>query len=264
MYLWRKNDKTPQTNTMNTHTENENQKVHIACPLCVQFITDKSQSEASDIVANHNDSIHNGNNIACIVPDLSLTSIQDFLVHTHTVADDSTLQKLHNMLQDQSDKFPFTLTHEEYLSVTEFTTQQQYGLYTVYFDGSCYEEYGEGTIGGCVISPADRTVITISRQLPCKVDDSMVTECRALHETLKKCREQDIEHIHIKGDQDMIIGHLNDQNKIRKPQLQLILNDIENTLDQFAKWSTTCISGEENKAHILADKAHKTIEENTT
>lgn len=40
---------------------------HAVCPLCIRIVTKDTESEAAEVVKNHNDKRHNGDHIARVV-----------------------------------------------------------------------------------------------------------------------------------------------------------------------------------------------------
>jgi ribonuclease HI len=125
---------------------------------------------------------------------------------------------------------------------------------TIYTDGSCKGNPGEGGAGVVIKDEQERTVSHIKRYLGSVTNN--IAEYQALILGLQEARRLGSEEVEICLDSELVVKQINGVYRVRDSKLKTLEGEVRRLLGHFARWVMRHIPREENReADRLAREA---------
>ena len=125
---------------------------------------------------------------------------------------------------------------------------------TLYVDGSCKGNPGEGGAGVVIKDEQARPVSYIKRYLGSVTNN--IAEYQALILGLQKAKQLGSQEVEIYLDSELVVNQINGVYRVRDSKLKNLEREVRGLLKHFARWVMTHIPREENReADRLAREA---------
>ena len=125
---------------------------------------------------------------------------------------------------------------------------------TLYVDGSCKGNPGEGGAGVVIKDEQERTVSNIKRYLGSVTNN--IAEYQALILGLQEAKQLGSQEVEIYLDSELVVNQINGVYRVRDHKLKTLEGEVRGLLRHFARWVIKHIPREENReADRLAREA---------
>ena len=125
---------------------------------------------------------------------------------------------------------------------------------TLYVDGSCKGNPGEGGAGVVIKDEQGRSVLHLKRYLGSVTNN--IAEYQALIMGLQEAQTLGSEEVEIYLDSELVVNQINGVYRVRDSTLKTLEEEVRRLLRPFARWAIRHIKREENReADRLAREA---------
>ena len=125
---------------------------------------------------------------------------------------------------------------------------------TLYVDGSCKGNPGEGGAGVVIKDEQKRTISHIKRYLGLVTNNT--AEYRALLVGLQEAQQLGSKEVEIYLDSELVVNQIKGVYRVRDSKLKILEGEVRRLLGHFARWMISHIPREENReADRLAREA---------
>jgi ribonuclease HI len=125
---------------------------------------------------------------------------------------------------------------------------------TLYVDGSCKGNPGEGGAGVVIKDEQERTVSHIKRYLGSVTNN--IAEYQALILGLQEAKQLGSQEVMIYLDSELVVNQINGVYRVRDSTLKILEGEVRGLLKHFTRWVIRHIPREENReADRLAREA---------
>jgi len=134
------------------------------------------------------------------------------------------------------------------------STERRVQEVTLYVDGSCKGNPGEGGAGVVIKDGQSRSLSHIKRYLGSVTNN--IAEYQALIIGLQKAKQLGAQEVEIYLDSELVVKQINGVYRVRDSKLKTLEGEVKELLKQFARWVIRHIPREENReADRLAREA---------